>query len=80
MIVEIQPNAATIASMTLVMPPSAAIPDGFIVHFLSSQTITNFVLSGSSGQTVIAGPSSIGAATPCAFMWDQALAQWLPFR
>ncbi len=80
MIVEIQPNASTIASMALVMPASSAIPDGFIVHFLSSQTITTFTLSGNTGQTVVSGPSTISPATPCAYLWDQGLSQWLPFR
>ena len=80
MIVEIEPNAATIASMVLTMPAGSAIPDGFVVHFICSATITSFTLSGNTGQTVLGGPSSIGPGTPVAFMWDAALADWIAYR
>ncbi len=80
MIVEIEPNAATIANMTLTMPATAAIPDGFIVHFIATGTITSFTNAGATGQTVLGAPGTISPATPVAFMWDSALTQWIPFR
>ena len=79
MIVEIEPNPSTIASMALTMPVTSAIPDGFIVHFVCTGTITSFALSG-TGQTVVGAPGTISPTTPVAFMWDSALADWLPFR
>ena len=80
MIVEIEPNAATIASMALTMPTSASIPDGFIVHFICTGTITSFAVAGNTSQAVLGGPGSITPTTPAAFMWDGALAEWIAFR
>ena len=79
MVVQIQPNASTIASMSLTLPASSAVPDGFIMHFISTGTITNFSLSG-AGQTVAGAPGSISPTTPLAFLWDATLTTWLPFR
>ena len=80
MIVQIQPNQATIGSMTLTMPPTSAIPDGFIVHFISTGTITTLTVSGNAGQTVLAAPNTIGPAAPFAFLWDSSLSDWIQFR
>ena len=80
MIVEIVPNQATIATMQLTMPATAAIPDGFIVHFIATNTITNFTLTGNSGQTVLGGPGTITPTSPVAFMWDNGLSEWIPIR
>ena len=80
MIVEIQPNQATIANMVLTMPPSSAIPDGFIVHFIATATITSLSTNANTGQTVLAAPGTISAGTPFAFLWDSSLADWIPFR
>ncbi len=80
MVVEIQPNSPTIGSMTLTMPASSAIPDGFIVHFITTGTITNFTVPGNSGQTVLGAPGTISPSTPVAFMWDSALTDWIAFR
>ncbi len=79
MIVEIVPNAPTIPNMALTMPPSAAIPDGFIVHFICTGTITSFIVAGNTGQTVLGAPGTITTATPVAFMWDSALSEWVRF-
>ena len=80
MIVEVVPTSPTIATMALTMPASASIPDGFIVHFVTTGTITLFTLSGNAGQTVLGAPGTIGPATPVAFMWDSALANWIALR
>lgn len=80
MIVEIVPTQATIATMSLTMPATAAIPDGFIMHFIATGTITSFTLAGNTGQTVLGAPGSISPASPVAFMWDSALSDWIQFR
>ena len=80
MIVEIVPTSPTIATMALTMPATTAIPDGFIVHFVTTGTITNFTNTANTGQTVLGAPGTISPATPIAFMWDSALSDWIPFR
>ena len=80
MVVEIVPNAATIANMTLTMPPTASVPDGFIAHFISTGTITTFAINANASQTVLGTPGTISQTTPFALMWDAALAEWIQFR
>ena len=80
MIVEIVPTAATIGSMSLTMPATSAIPDGFIVHFICTSTITTLTTSGNTGQTVLGAPGTISPTTPFAFMWDASLSEWIQFR
>jgi hypothetical protein len=80
MIVEINPNAATIANMALTMPPTSSIPDGFIVHFMSTGTITTFVINANTSQTVLGTPGTINQTAPFALMWDASLAEWIQFR
>ena len=80
MIVEIVPNQSTIGSMALTMPATSAIPDGFIVHFITTGTITNFGTTGNSGQTVLGAPGTISPTTPVAFLWDASLSDWIPMR
>ncbi len=80
MIVEINPNAPTIATMSLTMPATASLTDGFIVHFISTGTVSTLATPANTGQTVLGAPGSISQTTPFAFMWDSALAQWIPFR
>ncbi len=80
MIVEINPNAATIANMALTMLPTSSIPDGFIVHFMSTGTITTFVINANTSQTVLGTPGTINQTAPFALMWDASLAEWIQFR
>ncbi len=80
MIVEIEPNSSTIGTMTLTMPATTAIPDGFIVHVICTGTITTLTMSGNTGQTVLGAPGTINPSTPVAFMWDGTVSDWIPFR
>ena len=80
MIVEIEPSQATISTMALTMPATTAIPDGFIVHLVSSGTVTSLTMAANTGQTMAGAPASIAPTSPYAFMWDATLSQWLPFR
>lgn len=73
MLVEIQPNAATIATLTLNLPSTASMPTRFVVHFVSSATITALTLAGASGQTVLGAPGTISAGGGFAMLWDGGL-------
>ncbi len=80
MIVEIEPTSSTITSMVLTLPATGAVPDGFIVHFISTGTITTFTVNGNTGQTVLAAPGAISPTTPFALLYDSSLSEWIQFR
>ncbi len=81
MVVEIVPNAATIPSLQLTMPAAmpggGAIPDGFIVRFICTATVTTFTTPGNTGQAVLGAPGTITPTTPFGFLWDAGLASWV---
>ena len=80
MIVEIVPTQASIASMSLTMPPTSAIQDGLVIHFICTATITTLTTAGNTAQTVLGAPGTISPTTPFALMWDASLSEWLQFR
>lgn len=65
----INPNAATIASATIIMPSIANSPDGRRVSFSFANTITALTMSASGGTSILGALTTASNTTPAAFVF-----------
>jgi hypothetical protein len=65
----INPNAATIASATIIMPSIANSPDGRRVSLSFANTITALTMSASAGTTILGALTTASNTTPAAFVF-----------
>lgn len=70
--------AATLATLTVVLPPATALVDGEELSITSSQTVTALTVTPGTG-TTIAGtaPSTVGANAPVNLVYHAASAKWV---
>lgn len=65
----INPNAATIASATIIMPSIANSPDGRRISFSFANTITALTMSASANTTILGALTTASNTTPAAFVF-----------
>lgn len=66
--------AGTIAAGTVSLPPNPS--DNFVFNVSSSQTITALTVTAQSGRTIYGAPTTIGAAAPFEYRYNQAQNAW----
>lgn len=69
--------AGTIATATITLPAAANLFNGQKLYIISSQTVTTLTLTAGSGTTVNGTNTTLTAAAPLSFIYNQAAATWI---
>lgn len=69
--------AGTIATATITLPAAANLFNGQKLYIITSQTVTALTLTAGSGTTVLGTNTTVTAAAPLSFIYNQAAATWI---
>lgn len=68
--------AATIAALTVVLPPATSLIDGQLFTIYSSQTVTALTVTAGTGTTITPTITTVTAAAPVKLVYVAAAAKW----
>lgn len=68
--------AGTLATLTLVLPPTPA--DGQIAHFSTTQTITALTLNAAAGDSILGAVTTLGAGNGRDYIYQLSSKTWFP--
>lgn len=69
--------AGTIATATVTLPAAANLFNGQKLYIITSQTVTALTLTAGSGTTVNGTNTTVTAAAPLSFIYNQAALTWI---
>ena len=69
--------AGTIATATITLPAAADLFNGQKLYIITSQTVTALTLTAGSGTTVNGTNTTVTAAAPLSFIYNQAALTWI---
>lgn len=69
--------AATIAALTVTLPPATALVDGEELSITSSQTVTALTVTPGTGSTLIPTITTVTSSAPINLVYHAATAKWV---